>query len=205
MSGCEHWPHFGRDNRAVRALLSQIGGDSPWSCPGREFAVACLRPNARQVVGSVGRLLLERALELRVRALEVGRVRSSANLILAITVAFVLQAGLCPALCFARSAAPVSSQLESAGAPEKSPCHDTGNAPSRGETQEDCDTDCSRFDSLAFAPSGTRTVLDAPAAALAVTIFSLIPPANAAPVGEFELAPAPPPRNLLLVKNSFLI
>ena len=132
-------------------------------------------------------------------------MRSSANLILAITVAFVLQAGLCPALCFARSAEPVSAQLENAGAPDKAPCHDKSDAPSRGETQENCDTDCSRFDSVAFAPPGTRTVLDAPAAALAVTFFSLIPPANAAPVSEFELALAPPPRNLLLVKNSFLI
>ena len=132
-------------------------------------------------------------------------MRSSANLILAITVAFVLQAGLCPALCFGRTAEPVSSQLENASAPEKAPCHDTSKAPSRGETQEDCDTDCSRFDSVALAPSGTRVVLDAPAAALSVAFFILIPPANAAPVSEFGLAPAPPPRNLLLVKNSFLI
>lgn len=85
------------------------------------------------------------------------------------------------------------------------PCHDKNNAPSRGETREDCDRDCSRVDSVAFALSGTRTLLDAPAAALAVTFFDLVPPANAAPVGEFELALAPPPRNLLLVKNSFLI
>ena len=177
----------------------------PWPCPGPEFAVACLRPNALQVVAPIGRLLRERALEPHVRALEVGRVRSSANLILAITVAFVLQAGLCPALCFARSAEPISSQLENAGAPDKAPCHDTSNAPSRGETQEDCDRDCSRFDSVAYAPSGTRTVLDAPAAALSVAFFSLIPPANAAPASEFGLASAPPPRNLLLVKNSFLI
>jgi hypothetical protein len=58
---------------------------------------------------------------------------------------------------------------------------------------------------MALAPSGTRTVLDAPAAAFAVTFLSLLPLANAIPVREFELAPAPPPRNLLLVKNSFLI
>ena len=132
-------------------------------------------------------------------------MRSSANLILAITVAFVLQAGLCPALCFARSAEPVSAQLEDVGAPERAPCHDKSNAPSRGETREDCDRDCSRVDSVAFALSGTGTVLDASAASLAVTFFSLIPPANAAPVSEFGLASAPPPRNLLLVKNSFLI
>jgi hypothetical protein len=124
---------------------------------------------------------------------------------LAITVAFVLQAGLCPALCFARSAELVSAQLENAGAPEKAPCHDTSKAPSRGETQEDCDTDCGRFNSAALAPSGTRTVLDAPPAAFAITFFSLISPASAAPVSDFELASAPPPRNLLLVKNSFLI
>jgi hypothetical protein len=132
-------------------------------------------------------------------------VRSSANLILAITVAFVLQAGLCPALCIARSIEPASSQLEDAGAPEKTPCHDTSNAPSRGETREDCDRDCSRFDSVALAPSGTRADLDAPAAAFTVAFLSLLPLAEAVPVGQFELAPAPPPRNLLLVKNSFLI
>jgi hypothetical protein len=127
------------------------------------------------------------------------------NLIAAITAAVVLQVGLCPALCFARSAEPASSHHGDAGAPEKAPCHDTSNAPSSGETPEDCDRDCSRFDSVALATSGTRAVLDAPAAAFVVTLFSLLPPANAVPVGEFELIPAPPPRNLLLVKNSFLI
>jgi hypothetical protein len=132
-------------------------------------------------------------------------VRSSANLISAITAVFILQAGLCPALCFARSDEPASSQLENASAPEKAPCHDTSNAPSRGDAREDCDGECSRFDSVALAPSGTRTVLDAPAAALTVTFFSLLPPANAVRVSEFELPPAPPPRDLLLVKNSFLI
>jgi hypothetical protein len=123
----------------------------------------------------------------------------------AITAAVVLQVGLCPALCFARSAEPASSQLEHAGAPEKAPCHETANTPPSGETSEDCDRDCSRFDSVALASSDIRTVLESPAAALVITLFSLLPPANAAPVGEFELAPAPPPRNLLLVKNSFLI
>jgi hypothetical protein len=58
---------------------------------------------------------------------------------------------------------------------------------------------------VALASSDIRTVLDAPAAAFAVTYSGLLPPANAVPVSEFELAPAPPPRNLLLVKNSFLI
>ena len=129
-------------------------------------------------------------------------MRSSANLILAIMVVFVLQAGLCPALCFARSTA---SQLENANEPEKSPCHDTSEPSSRGETHEDCDMDCSRFDSVALVASGTRAVLDAPAAVLAVTLSSLISTANMAPVSEFELAPVPPPRNILLVKNSFLI
>jgi hypothetical protein len=132
-------------------------------------------------------------------------VRSSANLIAAITAALVLQAGLCPALCFARSAELAPSQLKHASTPEKAPCHDTSNAPPSGETPEDCDGDCSRYDGVALATSGIRAVLDAPAAAFAVTFLSLLPPANAVPVGEFELAPAPPPRNLLLVKNSFLI
>ena len=132
-------------------------------------------------------------------------MRSGANLILAITVAFVLQAGLCPALCFARGTEPASAQLEDASAPANMPCHDKSNPPSRGETRENCDRECSLVESVAFALPGTRTVPDAPAADLAVAFFSSIPPANAAPVGEFELAPAPPPRNLLLVKNSFLI
>lgn len=132
-------------------------------------------------------------------------MRSSANLILAITIVFVLQAGLCPVLCFARRGEAASSHLENASAPEKAPCHDTGNAPSSGETREDCDSDCSRFDSAAVALSEARTVLDAPAAAFAVAFSSPLPPANAVPVGGFESAPEPPPRNLLLVKNSFQI
>jgi len=132
-------------------------------------------------------------------------VRSIVNFISAITVVFVLQVGLCPALCFARSAQPASSQLEHASAPEKAPCHETSDAPASGDTPEGCDRDCSRFDSVALASSDVRTVLDAPAVAFVVTLSTLLPLANAVPVGEFELAPAPPPRNLLLVKNSFLI
>ena len=122
----------------------------------------------------------------------------------AITAALVLQAGLCPSLCFAQSAGPVASQQENASAPEKAPCHETSNAPTSGETPEGCEGDCSRFESLALATSDTRVVLDAPAAAFAVKLFNQLPPATAVPVGEFELV-RPPPRNLLLVKNSFLI
>ena len=38
-------------------------------------------------------------------------MRSSANLIVAISVALILHAGLCPALCFARGAEAVSAEL----------------------------------------------------------------------------------------------
>lgn len=132
-------------------------------------------------------------------------MRSSANLILAISAAFVLQAGLCPALCSARSAEPTSSQLESPSPPEQAPCHGTSEAPSRGDSREDCAGDCSHFDSAALAVPGTCTVVDLPAAAFASRSSTPLPPANAVPAGDFELAPAPRPRNLLLVKNSFLI
>jgi hypothetical protein len=137
--------------------------------------------------------------------LEEAQLRLSANLIAAITAALVLQAGLCPSLCFARSAGPVASQQENASVPEKAPCHETSNAPTSGEAPEGCEGDCSRFESVALATSDTRVVLDAPAAAFAVMLFSLLSPAQTIPVSEFKLAPAPPPRNLLLVKNSFLI
>jgi len=89
--------------------------------------------------------------------------------------------------------------------PEKVPCHGANEAPSQGDSQRDCDRDCSHSDSAALAASGTYTVADSLAAALAVTFFTTLPPANPVLVGAFELAPTPPPRNLLLVKNSFLI
>jgi len=133
------------------------------------------------------------------------KLSASAKLILAISVAVVLEAGLCPALCVARSAETASPQLEYAGMPDKVPCHGTREAPSRGESRDDCDRDCSRFDSVALVAPGTCTVVDSLAAVHAVTFFTPLPPVNAIPAGEFGPAPVPPPRNLLLVKNSFLI
>jgi hypothetical protein len=132
-------------------------------------------------------------------------VRSILNFISAIAVVFVLQTGFCPALCLAGSAEPSSSHLKDASAPEEAPCHDTGEAPSSDQTRECCDTDCSHFDSVALVASADRVILDAPAAAFASEPVELLPRANAALVRRCELASEPPPRNLLLVKNSFLI
>jgi len=172
---------------------------SRWlSCPGSEFAVASLLPNGRQVFGALGRLLHE-------RAAEEARVRSIVKLSSAIAVVFVLQAGLCPALCFARSAEPASSQVEGASAPEKAPCHATSDAPPRDQTRECCESDCSHLGSVALAALADRVVLDAPAAAFSTALVALPPRANASFSRRTELASEPPPRNLLLAKNSFLI
>jgi hypothetical protein len=150
------------------------------------------------VFGSLSRLLRE-------REVEEARVRSIVNFGSAIVAVFVLQAGLCPALCFARSAEPTSSHLEDASAPEKAPCHAASDAPPRDQTRECCDTDCSHFDSVALVAFADRVVLDAPAAAFSTALVGLLPRASAALFRRYELAPEPPPRNLLLVKNSFLI
>ncbi len=149
--------------------------------------------------GSLSRLLHE-------RAAEEARVRSIVHFSSAIAVVLVLHAGLCPALCFARSAEPTPSHLEDASAPEEAPCHATSDAPSHGdETREGCDMDCSRFESVALASFATRVGLDAPTAAFSTTLLELLPRANVTSFKPYELALEPPPRNLLLVKNSFLI
>ena len=186
------------DSDVWSAPLSQIGG---------RLAVVLLRarirrsmssPNGRQVFGSLSRLLHE-------RSAEEARVRSIVNFISAIAVVFVLHAGFCPALCLARSAEPTSSHLEDASAPKEAPCHATSEAPSRDQTRECCDTDCSHFDSVALVAFTDRVVLDAPAAAFSSALVALLPRANAVLLKRYELASEPPPRNLLLVKNSFLI
>jgi hypothetical protein len=46
---------------------------------------------------------------------------------------------------------------------------------------------------------------DVPPATFASGFFGLLPQAEVAAVSRFEPASEPPPRNLLLVKNSFLI
>ena len=148
--------------------------------------------------GSLSRLLHE-------RAAGEARVRSILHFISVIAVVFVLHAGLCPALCFARSAELAPSHLEDANAPEEAPCHATGDAPSRDQSREGCDADCSRFESVALASFATRVVLDAPMATFSTTLVGLLPRANAASFKPYELALEPPPRNLLLVKNSFQI
>jgi hypothetical protein len=128
----------------------------------------------------------------------------------AIAVVFVLQAGLCPALCFARSAEPTfshmtSSQMEDASAPEEAPCHGASDAPPLDQARECCESGCSHFESVALAASADRVVLDAPAAAFSTALVGLLPRANTALARRYALASEPPPRNLLLVKNSFLI
>jgi len=156
-------------------------------------------------------------------------VRLSLNLLSVIAVALVLQVGLCPALCFARGAGSASAHGEDARAPEKAPCHATRNAPShatsnapshvasnapshvmnnipsRGETPDGCGMDCSRFGSTALASLATRVGPDALSAALPISFFGLLPRAHVATLNPCGLASEPPPRDLLLVKNSFLI
>jgi hypothetical protein len=123
----------------------------------------------------------------------------------AIAVVFVLQAGLCPALCFARSAEPTSSQVETGSAPEKAPCHATSDAPPSDQTRECCESDCSHLGSVVLVAFADRVVLDAPAAAFPTALVELPPRANVSLSRRTELASEPPPRSLLLVKNSFLI
>ena len=132
-------------------------------------------------------------------------MRSIVNFVSAIAVVLVLYAGFCPALCAARSADPTFAHLEEASTPEAAHCHAASDAPSRGETQEDCDTDCSRFDSVAVSSFATRVGPDAPAAAFSTVPTDMLPRVNAAPFAPRGWASEPPPRNLLLVKNSFQI
>jgi len=130
--------------------------------------------------------------------------RRGASLILAIAAVFALQASLCSALCSARSVEPAPSQLDDASAPENAHCHHASNAPSRDETRPDGNADCCLFDRPVLAPPSVPTVFDAPETVLVVAFFRL-PPVHPARVDDLELALAPPPRDLLLVKNSFLI
>ena len=132
-------------------------------------------------------------------------MRSILNWISAIAIVFVLHVGLCPALCLAGSAEPTSAHLEDAGAPEEAPCHGTSDAPPPDQARECCESDCSHFESVALAASADRIVLDAPAAAFSTALVGLLPRANTALARRYALASEPPPRNLLLVKNSFLI
>jgi len=55
-----------------------------------------------------------------------------------------------------------------------------------------------------LSDSAGRTVLDLPAVTFAVAEIALFAPIGAISAGGSEPAP-PPPRNLLLVKNSFLL
>jgi hypothetical protein len=127
------------------------------------------------------------------------------NFISAIAIVSVLYAGFCPALCAARSADPTVAHLNAASAPEEVPCHPSNNAPSRGDTDEDCDTDCSRFDVAAISSFTTRVGPEISATAFSAAPTGLLLGANAAPFAPRERVSGPPPRNLLLVKNSFQI
>ncbi len=132
-------------------------------------------------------------------------MRSIVNFISAIAIVSVLYAGFCPALCAARSADPTFAHLNGASVPEEAPCHPSNNAPSRGDTDEDCDTDCTRFDAAAISSFATRVGSDISAAAFSAAPAGLLSRANAAPFAPRERVSGPPPRNLLLVKNSFQI
>lgn len=122
----------------------------------------------------------------------------------AVAAVFVLQAVLCPALCLAASADHASSAQEHASAPEQPPCHQTSSEPAGGEAQKGCDGDCSRFERAVLSDSAGRTVLDLPAVTFAVAEITPLAPVGAIRAGGSEPVP-PPPRNLLLVKNSFLL
>lgn len=131
-------------------------------------------------------------------------MRSRASLVAAVAAAFVLQAVLCPALCLATSADPASSPQQHASAPEQPPCHQTSSEPAGGDARGGCDGDCSHLERAVLSDSAGRTVLDLPAVTFAVAEIALFAPIGAISAGGSEPAP-PPPRNLLLVKNSFLL
>ncbi len=131
-------------------------------------------------------------------------MRSRAHLVAAVAAAFVLQAVLCPALCFAGSPGADAHSQEHAGAPEKAPCHETSDTPSSDGPREGCDGDCSRFERAVLTDSGARLALDSPAAAFAAVRLAPLAPIVAISVVGVEPLP-PPPRSLLLVKNSLLI
>jgi hypothetical protein len=65
--------------------------------------------------------------------------------------------------------------------------------------------DCNRLGSTALASLATRVGPDAPVAVVSAVFLGLPIRAAVAVVQLRETASEPPPRNLLLVKNSFLI
>ena len=131
-------------------------------------------------------------------------MRSHASLIAAVAAAFLLQAVLCPAICIAASADHASSPQEHASAPQQPPCHETGSEPAGGDARGGCDGDCSQLERAVLSDSAGRTDLDLPAVTFAVAEIGLLAPVGAICAGGSEPAP-PPPRNLPLVKNSFLL
>jgi len=160
-------------------------------------------------------------------------VRSSLNRLALLAVALIFQTGFCPALCLARSAAPAAVPLQDAPAPQQASCHmarqvpadaahrassakgvSSANGassglvaqiPSRSATPDSCGMDCSQL--RGFAAASAATSVDPVASPAAVSnldsgwlhrsqLASLIPRGSPS---------EPPPRDLLLVKSSFLI
>ncbi len=131
-------------------------------------------------------------------------MRSKASLIAAVAAAFVLQVVLCPALCLGASSDQTSSAQEHASAPEQPPCHQTSSEPAGGDAEKGCDGDCSRFERAVLSDSAGRTIPDLPAVTFAVAEIARFAPVGTIRASASEPVP-PPPRNLLLVKNSFLL
>jgi len=154
-------------------------------------------------------------------------VKSSLNRLALLAVALIFQTGFCPALCLARSADPAAVPLQEAPAPQQASCHMgrhvpadaahrasfangvsselVAQLPSRSATPDSCGMDCSQL--RGFAAASAATSVDPVASPAAVSnldsgwlhrsqLASLIPRGSPS---------EPPPRDLLLVKSSFLI
>jgi len=148
-------------------------------------------------------------------------VRSSLHLLALLAVALIFQAGFCPAICLARSADSIAEPLQDAHASRQPSCHMGSHAPahaanpassdwvaqipSREATPDSCGMDCSRVRGVAAASQATSVDSTAPPAIVSSLDSGWLSRSQLGSTGPRGSTSEPPPRNLLLVKNSFLI
>ncbi len=133
-------------------------------------------------------------------------MRVHRHFVLATAILFFVQGGLCSSACFAAGDAGPNESHASSNTPTATPpCHGT---PTRS-AGDDPDSrapkaQCSHCEEPAISASALVQI-DAPEPAITPRRIPLAIRSYIAPAYAIRTAPDPPPQDLLLTKNSFLI
>jgi len=133
-------------------------------------------------------------------------MRSRRRFITALAALFILQGTICPAVCFdAPAQQPSDTQVAENHPTTPPPCHKSSSTPANGSSEPgDEQAECSHCEAPVLVASATFE-FESTDVAIAPTRIEFAPQLSYAAVYANAPSHDPPPEDLVLLKNSFLL